>query len=43
MDGNHQRPVASPPHAVAQSAPHRILVCKACKPGIVVTAKGAIQ
>lgn len=25
------RPVASSPHAVAQSAPHQILVCKACK------------
>lgn len=26
-----QRPVASPPYSVAQSAPHQILVCKACK------------
>ncbi|WP_128514432.1 DUF1636 family protein [Tabrizicola thermarum] len=25
------RPTASPPYAVAQSAPHQILVCKACK------------
>lgn len=24
-------PVASPPYSVAQSAPHQILVCKACK------------
>ncbi|MFN4202199.1 MAG: DUF1636 family protein [Tabrizicola sp.] len=24
-------PVASPPYLVAQSAPHQILVCKACK------------
>jgi predicted metal-binding protein len=25
------RPKASPPYAVVQSAPHQILVCKACK------------
>jgi predicted metal-binding protein len=25
------RPPASPPYTVAQSAPHQILVCKACK------------
>lgn len=25
------RPSASPPYSVAQSAPHQILVCKACK------------
>lgn len=25
------RPPASPPYSVAQSAPHQILVCKACK------------
>ena len=25
------RPTASPPYSVAQSAPHQILVCKACK------------
>lgn len=31
MDGNRDRPVASPPYSVAQSAPHQILVCKACK------------
>lgn len=24
-------PVASPPYSVAQSAPHQVLVCKACK------------
>lgn len=26
-----RRPAASPPYFVAQSAPHQILVCKACK------------
>lgn len=26
-----KRPKASPPYSVAQSAPHQILVCKACK------------
>ena len=31
MDGTRVRPVASPPYSVAQSAPHQILVCKACK------------
>ena len=31
MDGKTRRPVASPPYSVAQSAPHQILVCKACK------------
>ena len=25
------RPAASPPYSVAQSAPHQVLVCKACK------------
>ena len=30
MDQN-RRPAASPPYSVAQSAPHQILVCKACK------------
>jgi predicted metal-binding protein len=32
-------PAASPPYAVAQSAPHRILVCKACKPDFSVLKK----
>lgn len=31
MDVKPRRPVASPPYSVAQSAPHQILVCKACK------------
>lgn len=31
MDVKTQRPQASPPYAVAQSAPHQVLVCKACK------------
>jgi predicted metal-binding protein len=31
MDSDPRRPVAAPPYAVAQSAPHQILVCKACK------------
>ncbi len=31
MDVKPTRPVASPPYSVAQTAPHQILVCKACK------------
>lgn len=31
MDGRRARPAASPPCSVAQSAPHQILVRKACK------------
>ena len=31
MDTAKRRPVATPPYKVAQSAPHQILVCKACK------------
>lgn len=31
MDTLKRRPVALPSYAVAQSAPHQILVCKACK------------
>ncbi|MCU0828949.1 MAG: DUF1636 domain-containing protein [Tabrizicola sp.] len=31
MDVKPKRPVASSPYSVAQSAPHQILVCKACK------------
>lgn len=31
MDDNPRRPLATPAYRVAQSAPHQILVCKACK------------
>ena len=31
MDQLKRRPLATPPYSVAQSAPHQILVCKACK------------
>ena len=31
MDKSNRRPVATPPYSVTQSAPHQILVCKACK------------
>ncbi|MFZ0099907.1 MAG: DUF1636 domain-containing protein [Gemmobacter sp.] len=31
MDKSKRRPVATPSYSVAQSAPHQILVCKACK------------
>jgi predicted metal-binding protein len=31
MEDDKGRPVATPPYAVAQSTPHQILVCKACK------------
>jgi predicted metal-binding protein len=31
MDESQRRPVATPAYSVAQSAPHQILVCKACK------------
>ncbi len=31
MDKSLRRPVATPAYSVAQSAPHQILVCKACK------------
>ncbi|TRW97410.1 DUF1636 domain-containing protein [Paracoccus sp. M683] len=31
MDDSPIRPLATPPYAVVQSAPHQILVCKACK------------
>jgi predicted metal-binding protein len=31
MDAKPRRPVATPAYSVAQSAPHQILVCKACK------------
>lgn len=31
MDDVPRRPLATPPYSVAQSAPHQILVCKACK------------
>lgn len=31
MDGKSTGPQASPPCSVAQTAPHQILVCKACK------------
>lgn len=31
MDTLKRRPRATPPYSVAQSAPHQILVCKACK------------
>lgn len=31
MDETTPRPLAKPPYVVAQSAPHQILVCKACK------------
>ncbi|MEH7828035.1 DUF1636 domain-containing protein [Gemmobacter denitrificans] len=31
MDLSKPRPVAAPPYSVAQTAPHQILVCKACK------------
>lgn len=31
MDDKSRRPVATPSYSVAQSAPHQILVCKACK------------
>ena len=31
MKTRPRRPVATPPYSVAQSAPHQILVCKACK------------
>ncbi|QYK43310.1 MAG: DUF1636 domain-containing protein [Paracoccaceae bacterium] len=31
MDDVPRRPVATPPYSVAQSAPHQILVCKACR------------
>jgi predicted metal-binding protein len=31
MDSLQRRPVARPSYAVAQSAPHQISVCKACK------------
>jgi predicted metal-binding protein len=31
MDNSKRRPVATPSYSVAQSAPHQILVCKACK------------
>lgn len=31
MDKSQRRPVATPAYSVAQSAPHQILVCKACK------------
>jgi predicted metal-binding protein len=31
MHDSKRRPVATPAYSVAQSAPHQILVCKACK------------
>jgi predicted metal-binding protein len=31
MDDDPRRPVAAPPYSLRQSAPHQILVCKACK------------
>ncbi len=31
MNTSQRRPVATPAYSVAQSAPHQILVCKACK------------
>lgn len=31
MDDRPRRPVGTPAYSVAQSAPHQILVCKACK------------
>jgi predicted metal-binding protein len=31
MDDSLRRPVGTPAYSVAQSAPHQILVCKACK------------
>jgi predicted metal-binding protein len=31
MDKTKRRPVATPSYSVPQSAPHQILVCKACK------------
>jgi predicted metal-binding protein len=31
MDTLKRRPLATPSYSVAQSAPHQILVCKACK------------
>jgi predicted metal-binding protein len=31
MDDRPRRPVGTPAYCVAQSAPHQILVCKACK------------
>lgn len=31
MGASQRRPVATPAYAVAQSAPHQILVCKACQ------------
>lgn len=31
MDDVSRRPMATPPYAVAQSVPHRLLACEACK------------
>jgi predicted metal-binding protein len=31
MENDKRRPVATPAYAVRQTAPHQILVCKACK------------
>ncbi len=31
MDDRPRRPVGTPAYSVAQTAPHQILVCKACK------------
>lgn len=46
MDDKPQRPVGTPAYSVAQTAPHQILVCKACKhkgsscePGFVLLKK----
>lgn len=41
MDDVLRRPVATPAYAVAQSARHQILVCKACKPAGHSAARGS--
>jgi predicted metal-binding protein len=40
MDDVPRRPVATPPYAVAQSAPHQVLVCTSCKPDGQTSAQG---